>query len=295
MTYDLFIADRTYSSWSMRGWLMLKAFGLPFKPHLVGLYAGTMAEDLAPLAPARLVPVLRTPEGFVLQDTLAMAETLAERHPDAGLWPSDPGARAKARWLVAEMHSGFGALRGECSMNLSTAWQGFEASDAVRADLARIETLWSYARDEGDEGEERGDGWLFGDYSLADVFYAPVAARIAGYGLPVSAEAQAYVDRHLHHDLFRQWRAMGATVSYTEKHYDMGLPEVAWPGPEIAQARVAEGPSLNSECPYSSEPVTHFLELDGRVFGFCNAFCRDKTIHDPMAWPKFRALYDTLT
>lgn len=87
MTYDLYIGDRTHSSWSLRGWLMLEAFGLPFRTRMVGLYSGTMASDLAPVAPARLVPAMRTPDGIAVGDTLAMAETLAERHPEAGLWP----------------------------------------------------------------------------------------------------------------------------------------------------------------------------------------------------------------
>ena len=95
MTYDLYIGDRTFSSWSLRGWLMLEKFGLPYRAHLVGLYSGTMAQDLAPLAPTRLVPALRLPDGTVVGETLAMAETLAERHPDAGLWPADPAARGQ--------------------------------------------------------------------------------------------------------------------------------------------------------------------------------------------------------
>ena len=96
MTYDLFIGDRTFSSWSLRGWLMLEKFNLPHRVNMVGLYTGTMAEDLAPVAPAHLVPVLRTAEGTVVGETMAMAETLAERHPDAGMWPEDPAARATA-------------------------------------------------------------------------------------------------------------------------------------------------------------------------------------------------------
>jgi glutathione S-transferase len=86
MTYDLFIGDRTFSSWSLRGWLMLEKFGLSHRTHLVGLYAGTMAQDLKPMHPARLVPVMRDSDGIVIFDSLAMAETLAERHPEAGMW-----------------------------------------------------------------------------------------------------------------------------------------------------------------------------------------------------------------
>ena len=136
MTYGLFIGDRTFSSWSLRGWLMLEAFGLTYRTRMVGLYDGTMAQDLAELAPARTVPAMRTPEGHVLTDSLAMAETLAEAHADAGLWPRDGAARALARSMVAEMHAGFTALRGACPMMLAHAWEGFEPDAAVRADCA---------------------------------------------------------------------------------------------------------------------------------------------------------------
>ncbi len=287
MTYDLYIGDRAFSSWSLRGWLMFEKFNLPVNTHLVGLYSGTMAQDLAPLAPARLVPVMRTPEGAVVGDTLAMAETLAERHPDAGLWPADPGLRALARWLVAEMHSGFTALRGDCPMQLLYQYQGFAPSDAVRADLARIETLWAHARDRSGSATP----WLFGDYSLADVFFAPVAARIAGYGLPTGADAAKYVAAHLGDGAFRRWRAMGLTVRYDPVPYALPFETGDWPGPAPRTARAVEaGPSVNAACPYSGKPVTHFLELDGRIFGFCNAFCRDKTVNDPDAWPAFVAM-----
>jgi glutathione S-transferase len=225
MTYDLFLGDRTFSSWSLRGWLMFEKFGLPVRTHMVGLYAGTMQQDLADLAPARLVPVMRTPEGIVVGETLAMAETLAERHPVAGLWPEDPAARALARWLVAEMHAGFTALRAACPMQLLKVYEGFTPSDAVRADLARLEQLWALAR----ARHGAAGPWLFGRYTLADVFFAPVAARIAGFDLPVSAAARAYVDAHLADPAFRAWRAEGLKVSYDPEPYAMDLPHRAWP------------------------------------------------------------------
>jgi len=226
MSYDLHIGDQAFSSWSLRGWLMFEKFGLPFRCHLAGLYTGTLAEDLAPLAPARLVPVMRTPDGIVVGETLAMAETLAERHPGAGLWPEDPAVRALARWLVSEMHAGFAALRGACPMQLLKVYQGFAPSDAVRADLARLETLWTTAR----KASGTDTPWLFGSYSLADVFFAPVAARIAGYDLPVSDDARAYVGAHLADPAFRRWRAAGLTKTYDPEPYALDLPSRAWPG-----------------------------------------------------------------
>ncbi len=290
MTYDLFIGDRLFSSWSMRGWLMLEKFGLPYRSHMIGLYSGTMAEDMKPLAPARLVPALRLPDDTVVGESLAIAETLAERHPDAGLWPTDPAARAAARWLCAEMVAGFTALRGECPMQLLHCWDGFTPSPETRADLERIETLWAHARQISGSTE----GPLFGAYSLADVFYTPVAARIIGYGLPVSEANRTYCLELLADTAVRQWRAMGLTVQYDPIPYAMELGSKPWPiGASRAKA-VSEGPSANAACPYSGKPVADFLELDGQRWGFCNPFCRDKTVADPGAWPKFTAMVDSV-
>lgn len=287
MTYDLAIGDRGYSSWSLRGWLLLDAFGLPYRTHFARLYTDELPKLLADFVPARTVPALKAPDGTVIPDSLAMAEELASRHPDAGLWPAEPRLRAAARTLAAEMHSSFMALRDACSMNLRAAFTGFQPSERVLADIARIEALWAWAR--GLSGSTTP--WLFGAYSAADAFYAPVAARIATYGLPVGPEAQAYVAAHLAHPSFRRWRAMGLVDGPDQPAYALPLATRPWPGPvPLAAEAVAEGPSENADCPYSGKPVTHFLRLDGRVWGFCNAFCRDKTVADPAAWPAFTAL-----
>ena len=224
MTYDLFIGDRTFSSWSLRGWLMLHKFNIPCRTHMVGLYGGTMAQDMAALAPARLVPALRTPEGEVIGETLAIAETLAERHPEAGMWPAAPAARIRARWISAEMTAGFHALRSACPMQLAHIDAEFTADDAVLADIARIEVLWAYARDLATAGP-----WLFGEYSFADAFYAPVCARIVGYGLPVSDAAEAYCATTLGDPTFRQWRAEGAKTSYDPFPYPPVGHTSPWP------------------------------------------------------------------
>ena len=286
MTYELYIGDRTFSSWSLRGWLLLEKFGLPYKTTMVGLYAGTMAQDMAHLPGAKTVPALVTPSGGLLTDSLAMAETLAEENPQAGLYPSDPIARAMARSMIAEMHSGFGALRSDCPHNMEHTLVGFEPSDAVMNDVARISELWSMARDRfGEDGP-----WLFGRYTAADAFYAPIANRFTTYGIPLGVTAQAYVDAHIADLSNRQWRAMGQTVRYDPFPYDFGLKTKPWPIDALPARAVDQGPSENETCPYSGKPVTHYLELDGRTFGVCNAFCRDKTVADPAAWPKFMAL-----
>lgn len=187
---------------------------------------------MAAFAPARTVPALRIEGGrtpVILWDSLAIAETLAERYRDIDFWPTDPVARGLARAITAEMHSGFQALRQECPMNIRRAYQGFLVSDAVGADLARIETLWSAAR-----GEARGEGpWLFGDYTIADAFFAPVAMRIATYGLTVSPEAAAYVAAHLADPAFLEWRAIGLADPVIQPVYEYDVAERPWPGPAL--------------------------------------------------------------
>lgn len=287
MTYELIIGDRSFSSWSLRGWLMFEKFDIPFRIKMAGLYSGTLQQDLAAFAPARYVPAIRLPGGDIVGDTLAIAETLAERHPDAGLWPDDPSARVLARWMVAEMHSGFTGLRNECPMQLVHQFQDFEPSETVLQDLERIQEFWALARSvHGQAGP-----WLFGEYSLADVFFAPVAARISGYNLPITPQAAEYVDLHLRDLAFRRWRAMGATKTYDPFPYGKGLARGTWPGPAPMQAEICEGPGENPTCPYSGDPSEDFLKINGRIFGFCNPFCRDKTLHDPEAWPKFMDIY----
>ncbi|QGX97338.1 glutathione S-transferase [Roseovarius faecimaris] len=287
MTYDLLIGDYAYSSWSLRGWLLFERFGISRRVERVAFAEGSVTEQAPGWAPIRLVPAMRTPDGTVVGDSLAMAEELASRHPEAGLWPEDPKARAMARYLAAEMHSGFGALRGDCPMNMRLAYTGVAPSAEVEADLRRLEYLWDYARELC-----RPEGpWLCGAYSVADAFYAPVAARIAGYGLAVSESAQAYVEAHLNDGAFRRWRAMGLAHGATLERYAKPYATVDWPGPaRLAAKAVTAGPSVNEACPYSGDPVTDFLDLDGVIYGFCNPFCRDKTVADPEAWPAFMAL-----
>lgn len=287
MTYELAIGDRTYSSWSLRGWLLFAKFDLPVSTRSARMYSQEFKDLLADFAPARLVPAARL-DGTVVWDTIAIAEELASRHPDAGLWPTDPAARAHARGLSAEMHSGFGALRTDCTMNLRRFYPDFKPSDAVLADCARIDRLLTDTIE-----TYGGDGpWLFGDYCVADVFYAPAITRFATYNLPRSKALQSYIDTHLADDTFRRWRAMGIAQNYIQPGYDMDLPEGDWQGPTSLPAKaVDQGPSENTTCPYSGKAPAHFLTLDGRVFGFCNPFCRDKTVADAEAWPEFMDIY----
>lgn len=197
---QLVIGNKNYSSWSMRPWVLMRNLGLPFdeKPLSFNLGMGAgFGDAVARLSPARRVPVLIDDDGLAVWDSLAIAEYLHERFPAAGVWPADIRQRARARSICAEMHAGFGALRTHCPMNIEArlADAGARAvagHAAVRSDLARIDAMWSELL------AEHGGPFLFGArFCNADAYYAPVAARIRTYQLPVSATARAYVDRVL--------------------------------------------------------------------------------------------------
>lgn len=286
MTYQLAIGDRNYSSWSLRSWLLFARFGIAHETMRVHLDSPDFLAELAPFAPSRTVPALRLPDGALVFDTLAIAETLAERHPDLSLWPRESSARARARSIVAEMHSGFDALRTDCPMNLRRAYIGFVPFEAVLRDLARIEALLDHAG-------FGGGGWLFGDFGIADAFFAPVAARIATYDLPVGPATSAYVAKILADPAFRRWRAIGLVEESVHVDCDLGLPERPWPGPAALPARpVADAVPVNAGCPFSGDPVApdSLAEVNGTVIGFCNRFCRDKVVADAEAWPEVAAI-----
>jgi glutathione S-transferase len=288
MTYDLVIGDRAYSSWSLRGWLLFDAFGIPVKVRTARLYTDELSAVLRDFFPGKTAPTMRTPDGVVVPETIAIAEELASRHPEAGHWPADPRHRAVARVLAAEMHAGFGALRNHCPMNLRVSYHDCSPPPDVLADLQRLEMIWTWARAQTGSRSP----WLCGDYSVADAFFAPVAARIAGYNLPVGPDAAAYVQAHLSHPSFRRWRAMGLVDGADQDFYRRDYPRRPWPGPVPLVARSVAGTDAeNVTCPYGGGAVSHVLDIGGRRFGFCNAFCRDKTVADPEAWPKFVNLY----
>lgn len=286
MSYRLFLGDRTYSSWSLRGWLLFERFGIPRDTSFVSFSDQNVAEQLN-LSPAKTVPTMLTPEGAIVDDSLAIAEELASRHPEAGHWPSAPKARATARTLSAEMHCSFNALRNDCPMHLRVAYRDFAASPDVQTDLRRLEQIWDHAR----SSLNVSGPWLCGAYGAVDAMFAPVAARIAGYGLQVSDSAQAYVQAHLNDAAFRRWRAMAMAKGPELPWYKRDYPEAPWPMPEpVAAHPVATGPSVNATCPYSGKSNTHFMQMNDQIWGFCNAFCRDKTVADPAAWPAFTAI-----
>lgn len=195
---QLYIGNKNYSSWSMRPWVLLRQAGIPFEEVMVPFGDSTaegspFKQALAGVTPVGQVPVL-VDDGFAVWDTLAIAEYLADRFPQHALWPADPQARARARSVCAEMHAGFRALRNHCPMNIEAAlpeagrivWRD---QAEVRADVARIVAMWS------DLLRAHGGPLLFGGFTIADAYYAPVCMRLRTYGLPVPAAVQAYVER----------------------------------------------------------------------------------------------------
>jgi glutathione S-transferase len=196
----LLIGNKNYSSWSMRPWVLLTQFQIPFEQVMARFDSfepdSRFKATVAALSPAGKVPILVEDDGFSVWDTLAIAEYLAEKHPDKALWPRDAKRRARARSVCAEMHSGFGALRNCFGMNIEASLPEVGArvlaeNAGARADLARIVDLWTQAL------AESGGPFLFGDYSIADAFFAPVVTRLRTYALPVPANIAAYMERAL--------------------------------------------------------------------------------------------------
>lgn len=209
---ELLIGPRTYSTWSLRGWLVMAAAGAPFTTRDVRY--GTEAEkaELRALSPSGFVPTL-TVDGETIWDTLAIAEWAAERYPETELWPADPMTRALARAATAEMHSGFSALRTFCGTGPDHPMVGEARSEtpsdpALDRDLARIVALWRRMRE-----RYGGDGpWLFGARSIADIFYTPVAARLRHFQIDLAdhgddGTATTYAAALLAHPDFRRWEA----------------------------------------------------------------------------------------
>ena len=193
----LYIGNKNYSSWSMRPWVLMTQAGIAFEEVMVRFDAFTpeskFKHTLANLSPAGKVPVLQS-GALAVWDTLAIAETLAEMFPDKHLWPRDAAARAHARSICAEMHSGFLGLRSNCPMNIEAHLpeQGaliWRDMPAVRADVGRLVHMWR------DLLQAHGGPMLFGEFSIADAYFAPVASRLLSYGLPMPADVAAYVDR----------------------------------------------------------------------------------------------------
>lgn len=205
----LFIGNKNYSSWSLRAWFLMSEAGIAFDEIRIPLDTPEFAERIGSISPAGRVPVLML-DGEPVWDSLAIAETVAERWPGKGLWPADPATRARARSVSAEMHSGFMAIRESMPMNCRAMGRKVRLDRGLSADIERISAIWAdchsrYAAD----GE-----WLFGRFSVADAMYAPVVFRFRTYGVEVPASASAYPERVMRSPAIQSWLA--ASESETE-------------------------------------------------------------------------------
>jgi glutathione S-transferase len=193
----LYIGNKNYSSWSMRPWVLLRQADIPFEEHKVRFdsFGGesNFKATILRLNPAGRVPVL-VDDGLEIWDSLAIAEYVAEKFPDKQLWPADARARARARSVCAEMHSGFSALRSHCPINVEASLTHIGAliwrdQPAVRADVQRIIAMWTELL------EQHKGPMLFGEFSIADAYFAPVCMRLKNYGLPVPGHVTDYIRR----------------------------------------------------------------------------------------------------
>ena len=205
----LYIGNKNYSSWSMRSGVLLAAFGIPFEEVMLGLDFGpgaTWRHALAAVSPAGKVPVQVDDDGLAVWDSLAIAEYIADTHPEHAIWPRERAARARARSLCAEMHAGFTQLRTVCPMNIEAGFPEVGArlwadDAALRADVTRLDSAWRAAL------ASSGGPFLFGAFCAADAFYAPVAVRLSRFALPLSDASAAYRDALLAHPAVEAWVA----------------------------------------------------------------------------------------
>lgn len=222
--YTLLLGNKAYSSWSLRGWLLFRAFEIPVEEQVVEMYSTAFEDFQARHAPARQVPTLIWADGEhrrTLWDSLAIAEFLAERHPEAGHWPADPAARAVARTLAAEMHSSFQALRSNMPMNLKRHFPGRGRGPGVAEDLERLWTLWRWAR-----AAHGGGRYLFGDrFTAADAFFTPVALRFEAYAVEAPEDLAAYVAALQSAPGLEMWREAAAKEPWIEPRYDLAAPQ----------------------------------------------------------------------
>ena len=201
---NLVIGNKNYSSWSLRPWLLMRVLDLPFEEELIPLYGPDSKPRLLERAPHGKVPALHD-GALVIWDSLAIVEYLAEQYPGVAVWPRDTEARAIARSVACEMHSGFSALRTHMPMNLRASLPGKGRTPQVVEDIERIQDLWEDCRERyGQDGP-----FLFGEFSAADAFFAPVVTRFVTYGVPLSDLCGDYRDTVLALPAMQEWYAAG--------------------------------------------------------------------------------------
>ncbi len=215
MTYTLITANRNYSSWSLRPWLLMKGLGIAFEDRIEPFTKPANYEEFRAFSPTGQVPVLLDGDR-IIHDSFGIALYLADRHD--GVWPNDPAAKAWAQCATAEMHGGFGALRNDCTMNVGVRVKPKPMSAALQRDVARIAELWA-------DGLTRfGGPFLAGDTLTAvDAFFAPVAFRVRTYGLDVGTAGQAWVDHIIAHPAMQTWETEALAETWREAGHEEEL------------------------------------------------------------------------
>jgi glutathione S-transferase len=219
MALTLILGNKNYSSWSLRPWIAMKVAGIPFEEVVIPLYEGDWEAQLAKYTPAGKVPVLIDGDTAVWE-SLAILEHLADKFPQADLWPKDAAARSQARVISAEMHAGFAPLRQNCPMNMWLPPKPRPQKEEVMANVHRIEEIWR-------ECLTRWHGpFLFGKFGAADAMYAPVVARFYNYGLPVSEGTRSYMDRVRALPAWQEWRAESLKEPWVMAHNEPDWPNI---------------------------------------------------------------------
>ncbi|MBN7798056.1 glutathione S-transferase family protein [Parahaliea mediterranea] len=214
----LIIANRNYSSWSLRAWLCLRKSGVAFEEELLPLDTPEFAARIGDLSPSRTVPALWH-DGRCIWDSLAICEYVNEQFAAGGLWPADPGSRALGRAMVAEMHSGFGHLRAAMPMNFRARNRAVPQTEGLRGDIRRMLALWQGAR----EAHADAGPWLLGEFSIADAFFAPVVVRFGGYGVALPPGLLAGYGDTLRRDPdFRHWQSQAARETWVVEADEAG-------------------------------------------------------------------------
>jgi glutathione S-transferase len=215
----LVIGNKNYSSWSMRPWVAATAFGIPFNEVRILLDRPDTAANIARYSHAGRVPVLLAGD-ITIWDSLAICEYLAEQFPDKHMWPADVAARAMARSAVAEMHSGFAGLRSAMSMNIKASLPGRGRTADAQADIGRVCEIWEECLSRFGH-----HNFLFGEFSIADAFYAPVVTRFKTYGVALAPALQAYCDRVLAHPAVARWVSEALAETEAAPLHDAELPD----------------------------------------------------------------------
>ncbi len=215
--FTLVIGNKNYSSWSLRPWYLLKKFDIEFDEHHLIFDTPEFYATLETYSVANKVPVLLD-NGQTIWESLAICEYLADKFPNKNMWPVDNAKRAHARSIASEMHAGFGALRNAMPMNCRASGRNVDVDDAVQKDIDRIFAIWRECRD----AHAASGPWLFGEFSIADAMYAPVASRFRTYGVPLEKAEGDYVDVVLNDPVYQEWLADSKAEAEVVEHEEVG-------------------------------------------------------------------------